>query len=89
MDKIPAEEPVKYLVAKVREALAQDPRTNVLDVHVRVEGERVYLLGTVELAARKKALETVVQEILPPGMILVNNVTVATYSAEPIEETVE
>lgn len=89
MDKIPAEEPVKYLVAKVREALAQDPRTNVLDVHVRVEGERVYLLGTVELLARKKALETVVQEILPPGMLLVNNVTVATYSAEPSEETVE
>lgn len=88
MDKIPAEEPAKYLVAKVREALAQDERTNVLDIQVRVAGAHVYLMGTSEAAARREAVEKVVQELLPVGMVLHNNISVACYSAEPGEEIV-
>lgn len=88
MEKLAAEEPVKYLVAKVREALAQDERTNVLDVQVRIAGEHVYLMGTLEGDARKSAVQAVVEEILPEGMKLHNNINVACYSAEPTEETV-
>lgn len=88
MEKLASEEPAKYLVAKIREALAQDPRTNVLDVQVRVAAERVYLMGTLELEERREAVQTVVQELLPDGMTLFNNIAIACYSAEPAEETV-
>ena len=88
MEKLASEEPAKYLVAKIREALAQDPRTNVLDVQVRVAGDRVYLLGTLEVEARRSAVQTVVEEILPPGMTLLNNINIACYSTEHGEETV-
>ncbi len=88
MEKLPAEEPVKYLVARVREALAQDERTNVLDVQVRIAGEHVYLMGTLEGDSRKDAVQAVVEEILPEGMKLHNNITVVCYSSEPSEETV-
>ena len=88
MEKLHAEEPAKYLVAKIREALAQDPRTNVLDVQVRVVGDRVYLTGTLEFEARREAVQTVVEELMPTEMTLINNINIACYSAEPSEETV-
>jgi osmotically-inducible protein OsmY len=77
-------ESVKYVVAHVREALAEDERTNLLDVQVRVEAGKLYLFGQVVSRERREAAEQVAREIAPPDMPLVNELWVETY-LEPSE----
>lgn len=71
----------KHLVAHIREALATDPRTNVLDVTVKVAGHRAFIIGEVASDARKQAARQVVGEILPPDIELVDELWIAKYSA--------
>lgn len=57
-------EPVpEYLVGRIQQALATDPRTGELELDVRVAGRRVFLTGTVVTAERRVAVEEVVREI--------------------------
>ena len=53
------------LVARVREAVASDPRAGELDVHVTVAGHKVFLAGTVGTPERREAVATVAREALP------------------------
>lgn len=53
------------LVARVREAIANDPRSAELDVHVTVAARKVFLTGTVITPERRSAVATVAQEALP------------------------
>jgi hypothetical protein len=76
----------QYVIARVREALAQDPRTNLLDVQVRVLGAVVYLLGTVESADRRAAAEQVAREAMPEDVSLVNELWVDDYGGIPSRE---
>jgi len=58
-------QPRHDLVARVREAVASDPRASELDVHVTVAGRKIFLTGTVNTPERREAVATVAQEALP------------------------
>jgi predicted nucleotidyltransferase len=47
-----------YGVGHLREWLAQDPRTNELDIQIEEAGEKILLRGEVQYEDRKKAIET-------------------------------
>jgi hypothetical protein len=53
------------LVARVREAIASDPRAAELDVHVTVAARKIFLTGTVITPERREAVAEVAQEALP------------------------
>ncbi len=80
-------EPVKYLVGRLRQALAEDPRTNILDVQITIRAGKAFLMGQVDSQAIKEAVDAVAREALPPDIDLVNELWVATYGM-PRTETV-
>ena len=69
----------QYLVNHLRELIARDPRTNLLDVQVRVIGNRVIIAGSVESATLRELVTDVVREAIPPTMEMVNELWVETY----------
>ncbi len=78
-------EPVKYLVGRLRQALAEDPRTNILDVQITIRAGKAFLMGQVDSQAIKEAVEVVAREALPPDLDLINELWVATYGLPPTE----
>lgn len=60
-----ASDPNQYLIAHVREALAQDPRVNTLDIQVKVDGRKVFLVGHATTSAKRDAITEVARELLP------------------------
>ncbi|MBD0321972.1 MAG: nucleotidyltransferase family protein [Aldersonia sp.] len=73
----------QYLVAHIRRAFAEDPRTAELGVRVTVRGDVVYLSGEVSSAECKQQLEAIVHEQLP-SVRLQNDVHVVDCR-EPVE----
>ncbi len=69
-----------YLVAKLEDALAVDPRVNALDVRVKICGDKVHLTGEIPTEQRRGAASEVVLEILP-GTVVLNELTV--YELNP------
>ncbi|WP_433680449.1 BON domain-containing protein [Nocardia sp. CA-119907] len=59
----------QYLVAHLRRALAEDPRTAELGVQVTIRGDVVVLVGEVSSVERKQQMENVVREQLPQARI--------------------
>ncbi|MEU8895550.1 BON domain-containing protein [Nocardia sp. NPDC048505] len=59
----------QYVVAHLRRALAEDPRTCELGIHVTIRGDVVVLGGEVSSAERKQAMETVIREQVPQARI--------------------
>ena len=80
-------EPEAYLVERVREALAHDPRVAELGIRVRVAGDTVLLTGDVATPERKEAVSEVVAPLLE-GRRLENGLTVATLDETDTEETI-
>lgn len=78
-------EPDQYLIERVREALAEDPRVGELYVQVTVAGGKVFLSGTVATPERKAAMSEVVAELLPGHQIH----NLATVSSLPDPEEAE
>ncbi len=78
----------KHLVGRIREALATDPRTNVLDVIVKVAGGKAHLMGEVSSEERKRAACEVAREVLPPDVELVDELWIAKYTEPGTPETV-
>jgi Icc-related predicted phosphoesterase len=79
----------QYLVGKLQEALATDPRVNALDVKVIICGDKVHLTGEVHTEERREAVAEVVAEILP-GAEVRNELTVCELSqAFPPEVIIE
>lgn len=74
----------KHLVGHIREALATDPRTNVLDVTIKVAGGKAFIIGEVTSDERRQAAREVVREVLPPDIVLVDELWIAKYN-EPGE----
>lgn len=68
-----------HRAGNLRQLIAKDPRTNVLDVEVRIVGNRVHLVGTVEDAALRASVEEVVREAIPAEMEVVNDIWVTAY----------
>lgn len=79
-------EPDAYLVARIREALAHDPRVAELGVSVTVAGENVLLTGNVATAERKAAVGEIVGPLVG-DRVLHNGVTVAMLSEVDAKET--
>lgn len=73
-------EPAKYIVARVLEGLAQDPRTNVMDIHVRVTDDAVLIMGTIEGEKRHEAVIAVVRELTPPDMRVEDHLEIISYA---------
>jgi hypothetical protein len=55
----------QYLAARLRRALAEDPRTSELGVRVIVRGEQVLISGDVASEQRREELATVLAEVAP------------------------
>ncbi len=76
-------EPEAYVLERIREALAHDPRVSQLGIGVSVAGGRILLSGEVATAERKVAA-TEVARALAEGRAVYNAITVAALS-EPSE----
>jgi Uncharacterised nucleotidyltransferase len=83
-----AEEPGSYLVGKVTDRFARDPRTAELEVDVDLEGDVIVLTGCVATPERRAALTEVARAVLP-GYRVRNIVSVAGTPTEPTVEHVE
>src|SRR5919198_4208719 len=77
------DQPPHYLVQRVREALAHDPRVNELEIKVKIYGRKVFATGTVPTQERRDAISGVIEDVLP-GFTVHNETTVATLP-EPSE----
>ena len=55
----------QYLVAKLQDALAADPRVSALDIRVTIVGGRIHLIGEVPTEERRDAIHQVTRELLP------------------------
>lgn len=55
----------QYLVGKLQDVLATNPRVNLLDVNMNVCGGKIYLTGESLTEERRTAVATVVSEIAP------------------------
>ncbi len=53
-----------YLLAKLRESLAEDPRTNELDIQLESSGEKVLLRGEIVTEERLRAVVDIAREIM-------------------------
>jgi osmotically-inducible protein OsmY len=71
----------QYLVGKLENALATDPRVNALDVKVTFYGGKIHLTGEVATEERRSAAADVVNDIAP-GIEMRNELTV--YELNPI-----
>ena len=60
----PADAP-EYLIGRIQQALATDPRTGELELDVRIAGGRVFLTGSVVTDERCRSAEDVVRETAP------------------------
>ena len=65
----------EYIVARIQDALATDPRTGELELDVRIAGGRVFLAGAVATAERRQAVERVVRDVVP-DLDVVNQLSV-------------
>ncbi|MFD8497036.1 hypothetical protein [Amycolatopsis sp. NPDC059657] len=72
----PMPETPQYLVAQLTKAIAEDPRTAELGVHVAVRGEHVHLSGEVACENRRAELDAVVREYVTTQLVH-NDVRVA------------
>jgi hypothetical protein len=60
----------QYLSARLRQALAEDPRTTELGVRVTVRGDHVLLSGDVASPDRRAELEAVIHDVAPELTVL-------------------
>lgn len=77
--------PREYLVGRIHEAIAHDPRIGELEVDVRVIGEEVYVDGVVATQERKDAITEVVTDLLP-GWEVHNRMRVGPFPERPRPE---
>ncbi|HKS47911.1 MAG TPA: BON domain-containing protein [Amycolatopsis sp.] len=71
-----SDESPQYLVAHLRRALAEHPRTAELGVRVNVRGDAVHLSGEVASEQRRADLDVVLHEVAPQ-VVIHNDVRVA------------
>jgi osmotically-inducible protein OsmY len=75
----------QYLVGRLQETLAADPRVSTLDIKVVATGGRIHLIGEVPTHERRAAVIAVVHEALP-GVQVRNELTVLELSGAPEPE---
>lgn len=75
--------PEAYAIGHLRERLAEDPRTNELDIEIEQAQDRVLLRGEVSVAERRQTVEKIARECFPTFDIE-NQIRVINFS-EPTE----
>ncbi len=55
----------EYLIGRIQQALATDPRTGELELDVRIAAGRIFLSGSVVTEERCMAVEEVVRDVAP------------------------
>ncbi len=75
--------PEAYAIGHLRERLAEDPRTNELDIEIEQSQDRLLLRGEVPVAERKQTVEKIARECFPYHEIE-NQIRVIHFS-EPTE----
>jgi osmotically-inducible protein OsmY len=71
-----------HLASQLHDALAEDPRVNVLDVEVQIIDGEVHLHGEVASEELKRQAEAIAVEITE-GMPVHNRLSVAAEPAQP------
>jgi hypothetical protein len=61
----PAEQTDEYVIERIRQSFAHDPRLNELELHVNLIDDRVLVTGTVQTADRRDAISAVLSELVP------------------------
>lgn len=69
----------QYLAVHIKEGLATDERTHMLDVIVEVRGGSVFLVGTVSCEGRRASAEQVVRELISKQTHVANALRVEHY----------
>jgi hypothetical protein len=67
--------PPQYLVAHLRTALAEDPRTAEQGVRVTVRGEHIMVSGDVATEQRRSEVSEVISQYAP-GIVIHNDIRV-------------
>jgi hypothetical protein len=76
-----------YLAQHVWDALANDPRTNEMEVRVTVVGDKVFVHGTLATQERRAAVDAVIADVLPEHEIH-NQTVVGDFPAAEAAERV-
>ncbi|HXG92233.1 MAG TPA: BON domain-containing protein [Blastocatellia bacterium] len=76
----------QYLVGKIQNALATDPRTSKQDVKVMIHSGRIHLMGQTSTDERRHTIAKVVSEVVP-DMEVRNEMTVIELT-EPAQAEV-
>jgi osmotically-inducible protein OsmY len=77
----------EHLASRVRDALAEDPRLNVLDVEVRIVADALHLHGSVASPELIEAAECIARE-LAPAHAIINRLTVYLADRDPDHERI-
>jgi predicted nucleotidyltransferase len=77
-----------YGIAHLRECLAEDPRTNELDILIEEAGDKILLRGEVQNDDRKRAVEGIARECFPRSTIE-NQLRVQIISQTPEAEEIQ
>ena len=81
-----AQDPPHYLIQRVREAIAHDPRVAELELRVKMVGDKLFVTGSVSTEERRRAVSEIVRETLP-DVELHNEISVAAFPLPADEET--
>jgi hypothetical protein len=73
-----------YLIARVGQALADDPRVSELELDVDIEGDTVVVRGVVPTEGRRRGVDRVLEERFP-DLRSRNEVTVLERAGPPAE----
>jgi osmotically-inducible protein OsmY len=77
------QEPKSTLVGRIMAALAEDDRSNALDIQLTVAGGKLFLIGSVSTEELRRAIESVVAEAVHGQLPIVNTITVAEITEAP------
>lgn len=81
-------EPDDYLVEKIKQALADDPRAGEIALDVQIAGDTIFVRGSVATDERRHALTEVVRDAAP-GWQVRNETEVPDLTAPPVVENLE
>ena len=75
-------------VGRLRAALAEDPRTNELDIQIEQSGKKLLIRGEVQTVARKNAVSEIAKEKFPDFEIE-NQLEVSTFTSPSETEAIK
>lgn len=78
-----------YLAERVKQHLATDERTHLLDVAVSAVDGTLFVTGSVACAERRRIVEQVVREFVESRTPVVNALCVDQYPEPQTEESVD